>query len=134
MPSGYHATDHDWYKQANAADGPVWVDAYQFPTRARPAIANAAKLIVHDNFLGILMVAIELDRLSAYLADLKVARSGTAFIMDGKGRVIAYPDAVAASMTGDEDHPGPDAHDRHGGAACADRGARSCWALAARTT
>lgn len=105
VQSDYHATDHDWYKQANAADGPVWVDAYQFPTRARPAIANAAKLIVHDNFLGILMVAIELDRLSMYLADLKVARSGTAFIMDGKGRVVAYPDATAATMTGDEDRP-----------------------------
>ncbi len=104
-PSDYFATDHAWYKQADAAQGPVWVDAYQFPTRARPAIANATRLIVHDNFLGILMVAIELDRLSAYLADMKVAQSGTAFIVDGGGRVVAFPDATAAAVAGDEDRP-----------------------------
>lgn len=104
-PSSYHSTDYEWYRQANGASGPVWVDAYEFPTRARPAVANATRLVVHDNFLGILMVAIELDRLSAYLSDLRVAKSGTAFILDGMGRVIAYPDATAANSVGDQDRP-----------------------------
>ncbi len=61
--------------------------------------------MVHDNFLGVLMVAIELDRLSAFLADIRVAKSGTAFVVDSGGRVIAFPDATAARMPGDEDRP-----------------------------
>ncbi|MCC6467670.1 MAG: adenylate/guanylate cyclase domain-containing protein [Alphaproteobacteria bacterium] len=105
VPSNFHSTDYDWYKRAIEANAPVWVDADEFPTRRRPAIANAAPLIVHDNFLGVLMVAIELDRLSAFLADIRVAKSGTAFIADASGRMIAFPDATAARMPADEDRP-----------------------------
>jgi adenylate cyclase len=105
VSSAFRSTDHDWYRRAVETGGPVWVDADAFPTRRRPAIVNAAPLVVYDNFLGVLMVAIELDRLSAFLADIRVAKSGTAFVVDSARRVIAFPDATAAKMAADEDRP-----------------------------
>ncbi|MGQ0677285.1 MAG: adenylate/guanylate cyclase domain-containing protein [Rhodospirillales bacterium] len=93
--SDFRSTEQDWYRRATVADAPVWVDADLFPTRRRPAVANAAPLRVYGKFVGVLMVAIELDRLSAHLAGIRVARSGTAFIADQRERVVAFPDSAA---------------------------------------
>ncbi len=100
-PSTFLSTEQPWYRRAIEEQAPVWVEAREFPTRRRPAVANAMPLRVHDNFLGVLMVAIELDRLSSFLADLRVARSGTAFIIDRSFHVVAFPDSSAVGADGD---------------------------------
>jgi adenylate cyclase len=91
-PSTFSATAQPWYGPAAKADKTVWTMIHDFPDRRQPAISVSGKLILYNKFVGVIEVAIELKRLSQYLAGLHVGTSGTVLILDGKGGIIASPD------------------------------------------
>ena len=71
----------------------AWTDAYVFFTDRKPGIT--ASLAMRDRegkVLGVAGIDIALERLSHFLAGLKVGRTGKAMILDGSGRLVAYPD------------------------------------------
>ncbi|MGH6883942.1 MAG: cache domain-containing protein, partial [Hypericibacter sp.] len=93
----FDASQQPWYQRAMATDQPVWSDISLFPTETKPAIAISSQLKVFDRFQGVICVAIELERLSKFLAGIQVARSGTVAIVDARGRIVAAPELADKS-------------------------------------
>ena len=89
LPGDYGTLRQPWYRRAVEADQPVWSEIVEMPASLRPAIANATPLYVHREFVGVIAVVIELNRLSLYLASQQVGDSGAVFIVDGKGGLVA---------------------------------------------
>ncbi|MBM3490877.1 MAG: adenylate/guanylate cyclase domain-containing protein [Alphaproteobacteria bacterium] len=89
VPARYDVLRQPWYREAGTADQPIWSEIVEMPASMRPAIANATPLHVHRELIGVIAVAIELNRLSLYLANQQVGESGAVFIVDGKGGAIA---------------------------------------------
>jgi adenylate cyclase len=96
-PSQFDASQQPWYSQAMASNQPVWSDISLFPTETKPAIAISSQLKVYDKFQGIICVAIELERLSQFLAGIQVARNGTVAIVDQAGHIVAAPELAEKS-------------------------------------
>ncbi|MCW5729756.1 MAG: adenylate/guanylate cyclase domain-containing protein [Alphaproteobacteria bacterium] len=92
-PHGYRATGQPWFATAFAAGRPVWTEVSDFPTRTRPAIATATRLVVYQEFVGVIAIAIELERISRFLEGLTVGKTGAAYILSSDGRVIASSQA-----------------------------------------
>jgi hypothetical protein len=88
----YFAPDRPWYKKAIDQRDHVWTDVYVFSTSKLPGINSAIALEMNGEFVGVISVAIELAQISSYLKSLKVGKSGTAFIINGKNELIAFQD------------------------------------------
>ena len=99
-PTDFRVTDQDWFKTAMEAKGPQWFRVLDHPIGPRPSIAFAGPIDVYQQRQGVLAIIIEYTRLSRFLAQLEVGKTGTAFILDESGELIAAPDKNA-----DELHP-----------------------------
>ena len=100
VPSDYRIVDQAWFTAGMKAEGPQWSRVIDHPVGQRPSIAFAGPIDVYQKRQGVLAIMIEYTRLSRFLAQLEVGRTGTAFIFDGGGALIAAPDKEA-----DELHP-----------------------------
>ncbi|WP_229177203.1 adenylate/guanylate cyclase domain-containing protein [Bradyrhizobium ivorense] len=103
-PSDFRVIDQAWFKTGMGSNSPQWFRVLNHPIGPRPSIAFAGPIDVYQERQGVLAVVIEYTRLSRFLAQLEVGRTGTAFILDKSGELIAAPDKDA-----DELHP---AHSR----------------------
>jgi adenylate cyclase len=92
-PSDYDPRGQDWYRRAVEAGEARWTQLPHFPASERNAIATATPLAIDGNVVGVVSVAIEVDRLSRFLGGIRVGRTGTAAILDPSGYVVAAPDA-----------------------------------------
>ena len=100
VPTDFHVGGQAWFRTGMGAGGPRWSRVIDHPTGQRPSIAFAGPIDVYQERQGVLAIIIEYTRLSHFLAQLEVGRTGTAFILDGSGELIAAPDKDA-----DELHP-----------------------------
>lgn len=98
----YFSPNRSWYKLASAQRGHVWTDVYVFSASNKPGLNAAVAHYRDETLVGVISVAIELDRISRYLGNVRSVRSGAAFIVDAKGRMIAFQDAREVTK------PGPD--------------------------
>jgi adenylate cyclase len=96
----YFSPQREWYRRAVAEAGHIWTGVYVFSVSRRPGLNAAIALRRGDNVAGVVSVAIELDRVSRYLAGVKTVRSGAAFIVDGQGRLVAFQDAREVTRDG----------------------------------
>ncbi|MGY4546739.1 adenylate cyclase [Bradyrhizobium sp. USDA 4513] len=103
-PTDFSVTMQDWFKIGMEAKGPQWFGVVDHPIGPRPSIAFAGPIDVYQERQGVLAIIIEYTRLSRFLAQLEVGRTGTAFILGAGDELIAAPDKNA-----DELHP---AHSR----------------------
>src|ERR1700760_4890565 len=99
-PTDFRVTEQDWFKTGMEAKGPQWFGVIDHPIGPRPSIAFVGPIDVYQERQGVLAVIIEYTRLSRFLAQLAVGRTGTDFIVDKSGELIAGPDKDA-----DELHP-----------------------------
>jgi adenylate cyclase len=101
--NNFHVNEQEWFKAGIASEEPQWFKVLNHPIGQRASIAYAAAIDVYQERQGVLAVIIEYTRLSRFLSQLEVGRTGTAFIFDGKGELVAAPDKNA-----DELHPADD--------------------------
>ena len=101
----YFAPDRDWYKQAAAADGPIWTDLYLFATSGLPGLNTAVAVRRDGKVIGCLTIAIALERITDYLNGIKISGHGAAFIVDRQGRLIAFRDLAAGQGAAPVDEP-----------------------------
>ncbi len=87
--SAYVSLGQAWYRSALKADGPQWSMVDILPSGFEPAAVVSQKLTLYGRFEGVLMVSIDLARLSEFLGSLDIARDGVAVILDRRGSVIA---------------------------------------------
>jgi adenylate cyclase len=99
----FRVSDQEWFKAGVASEEPQWFKVLNHPSGQRASIAYAGAIDVYRERQGVLAIVIEYTRLSRFLSQLEVGRTGTAFIFDGSGDLIAAPDKNA-----DELHPAGD--------------------------
>jgi adenylate cyclase len=100
VQSDFRVVDQAWFKTSMGAEGPQWFKVMDHPIGQRPSIAFAGPIDVYQERQGVLAIIIEYTRFAHFLSQLEVGRTGTAFIFDGSGELIAAPDKEA-----DELHP-----------------------------
>jgi adenylate cyclase len=100
VPTDFRVVDQAWFKTSMGAKGPQWFKVLDHPIGQRRSIAFAGPIDVYQERQGVLAIIIEYTRFAHFLAQLEVGRTGTAFIFDGSGELIAAPDREA-----DELHP-----------------------------
>ncbi|MEZ2144544.1 adenylate/guanylate cyclase domain-containing protein [Bradyrhizobium sp. DN5] len=99
-PTEFRVADRAWFEAGLAAEEPQWFRVMDHPTGERPSIAFAGPIDVYQERQGVLAIMIEYTRLARFLSQLEVGRTGTAFIIDDSGELVAAPDKDA-----DELHP-----------------------------
>ncbi len=99
----YYAPGRSWYRQAAANPGEhIWTGIYVFDVSRKPGLNTAITLQDRETseLTGVISIAIELDRISRYLANLTSLRSGTAFIIDRSGDLVAFRDPREVTRPG----------------------------------
>lgn len=101
--TSYVALGSKWYRHALMSQGQVWSMVDILPSGFEPAAVVSAKLQQHNRFQGVVMVSLNLKRLSHFLANLDIAKRGAAVIVDHSGTVVAssLPDMKSASLASD---------------------------------
>jgi adenylate cyclase len=97
-PTDFRVADQAWFKTGLAAEEPQWFRVVDHPTGERPSIAFAGPIDVYQERQGVLAIMIEYTRLARFLSQLEVGRTGTAFIIDDSGELVAAPDKEADEL------------------------------------
>ncbi|WP_256809143.1 adenylate/guanylate cyclase domain-containing protein [Bradyrhizobium sp. Bra64] len=97
-PTDFRVAERAWFKTGLAAEEPQWFKVMDHPTGERPSIAFAGPIDVYQERQGVLAIVIEYTRLARFLAQLEVGRTGTAFIIDSSGELVAAPDRDADEL------------------------------------
>jgi putative two-component system response regulator len=84
-----------WYIKATRLNQLVWTEPYIFFTSQTPGITISSP--VYDSsgnkaIDGVIGVDITINQISSFLSRLKIGQSGSAFIIDTQGQVLAHPD------------------------------------------
>lgn len=88
----YDPRTRPWYRGAVEVKGLYWSDVYVFFTDQVPGITASMPAYDRNGELSaVYAVDITLQRLSAFLSELKIGRNGRAMIIDNDGVFIAYP-------------------------------------------
>ena len=108
----YDARKRPWYKLASAEpDATVWTNLYVFSTSGKPGLntAKALPISASSESPDVISIALELERLSTFLAtlfnpsaDSAALREGTGFIMTADGIMVAFPDQAQVVIASDK--------------------------------
>lgn len=89
----YDATARPWYRKAVKAAATCWSDVYIFNVSRQPGITVAMPALGSEgNPLFVVAADFEVKTISKFLSNMKVGEQGLAFIMNGDGELIAYPE------------------------------------------
>jgi len=87
--TAYVSLGSKWYRGAMDDLKPVWSMVDILPSGFEPAAVVSTQLKLHGRFEGVIMVSLNLKRLSTFLAGLDISKSGAAVIVSNSGAVIA---------------------------------------------
>ena len=89
----YDPRKRPWYLSASQKKELIWTDPYVFFTSQKPGITTASPVFDENGELrGVVGVDIGIDELSLFIANLKIGKTGRAFILHENGDVIAFHD------------------------------------------
>jgi class 3 adenylate cyclase len=93
---GYDPRERPWYIGAARSGGIYWSDVYRFFTSQQPGVTVSVPVTAPDGTLRTVHgMDITLDNLNAFLDGLEPGENGLAIILDGDGRLVAFPNRVA---------------------------------------
>ncbi|NEO83253.1 MAG: PAS domain S-box protein [Spirulina sp. SIO3F2] len=93
----YDPRQRPWYKKATKMESLTWSAVYLFADPPVLGITPALPIYQTDGRLqGVMAIDLPLSQLSEFLASLEIGQTGTAFIMESDGTLIAS--SVAESM------------------------------------
>ena len=100
---GYDPRTRSWYKGAVETRKLYWSDVYVFFTDKTPGLTVSYPLYSqNDQLLAVFGIDIKLERISTFLAGLKIGKNGRAMIIEDDGVLVAYPELDRAfRRTGD---------------------------------
>lgn len=103
LPPDFDITQRPWFIAAAPGQNPnrkvVWADPYQ--DAALHGLVVTSSLPVYDStdhFRGVIAADLQLAKISELIASIQVGQTGYAFLLDGKGRVIAMPESAYADF------------------------------------
>jgi len=89
----YDPRTRGWYKGAKELKASFWTDVYVFFSDQKPGITTSYPLINSKGlFTGVFSIDISLDKISAFLKDLKIGKTGVVYIVNKEKKLVAYPD------------------------------------------
>ena len=86
----YDPRDRPWYKGAVKSRQAVWSPIYLFVTR--PILGITASLPIYNkvgNLQGVLAIDLPLSQIGDFLRQLKISKTGQAFIVESSGDLVA---------------------------------------------
>ena len=86
----YDPRDRPWYKGAVKSRQAVWSPIYLFVTR--PILGITASLPIYNkvgNLQGVLAIDLPLSQIGDFLRQLKISKTGQAFILESSGDLVA---------------------------------------------
>jgi two-component sensor histidine kinase len=98
--SGYDPRARPWYRSAVAAGGPAWSEPYSLYSNAELAVAAAIPVYVDGSIAGVTTATVTLGSLSGYLASMKEAENGLAYVADAGGRLVAVSESSILDADG----------------------------------
>jgi len=83
-----------WYLDAVKAGKPIWSEIYTWGDLPNHISLSASAPVYNSQkkLLGVLGIDLELSQISRFLKDLKISQSGTVFIVDRTGLMVASSD------------------------------------------
>jgi adenylate cyclase len=100
-PTNERATLLPWYPLARSApvdSAAQWTGIHALPVDGRPGLSAAVPLHIFEQFVAVLSVSVGLDNLDEFLRELKVGQSGTVFILNSRGDLVAAPERARAAL------------------------------------
>ncbi|MFP4007232.1 MAG: adenylate/guanylate cyclase domain-containing protein [Spirulinaceae cyanobacterium] len=92
-----------WYQKAIAARNPVWSEIYLFADPVVLGITPSVPIYNSENrLLGVMAVDLTLEQISDFLSSLSISQTGTVFILERDGKLVASSTgnvALAAEST-----------------------------------
>lgn len=89
----YEVRGRPWYKGSKETKGSFWSDPYILFSDQAPGITTAYPILnAEDEVVGVMSLDIVLNQLSTFLRQLKIGKTGIAYIIGSKKEIIAYPD------------------------------------------
>ncbi len=90
----FHPHKRPWYQAAVKADGPTWTEPYVWAVKVgqEAALSLGNVLPVKDEqgqLIGVFNAELTFFHLSSFLSSLEIGRSGFAFVLDHRGRMLA---------------------------------------------
>jgi adenylate cyclase len=105
--SQYEAAGSPWYRSAVSSPGQHWTMVSLLPSGFEPAAVVSTRVDVYSQFRGVLMVSINLSKLSQFLSGLDIATNGAAEIVTMDGEVVASSMPKVQSMARLDARHGP---------------------------
>lgn len=89
---GYDPTKRDWFiNSAEKPDEVIWTDPY-IDKATNEMVVSATKAIVRNGkVVGVAGLDLKLSSIQSYIKEQKIPYMGTAFLVDGKGTILAHP-------------------------------------------
>jgi hypothetical protein len=88
----YDARERPWYVGAVETRNLYWSDVYIFFTDKKPGITVSYPIFSQDDqLLAVVGIDIKLEKISEFLAKLKIGTNGRAMIIEDGGTLVAYP-------------------------------------------
>jgi two-component system, cell cycle sensor histidine kinase and response regulator CckA len=95
----YDPRKRPWYIKASRTKAIAWTDPYIFFTSRKPGITVAGPLLDPSGRIkAIVGVDIEIDHLSTFMGQLRIGKSGRAFMINSNADVVAFPDLEKISF------------------------------------
>jgi len=99
----YDPRDRPWYKSAVKSRQAVWSPIYLFV--ARPILGITASLPIYSesgNLRGVIAIDLTLTQIGEFLRQLKIAKTGQAFILEPSGEIVASSTSEAPYISIDK--------------------------------
>lgn len=90
--SEIYAPGLPWFELALNKSGDmeaVWTDIHALPLTGEPGITAAVELQLFNSHVGVVSVSVALKRISDFLNKLQVGPSGSVYVVDAEGAVVA---------------------------------------------
>lgn len=89
----YDPRARSWYEGAVQTRNLYWSDVYIFFTDKKPGITVSYPMFSqNDQLLAVVGIDIKLEKVSEFLANLKIGTNGRAMILQDDGTLVAYPE------------------------------------------
>ncbi len=96
VPGDFDARTQPFYTianpQNNPGKSPRWTAPYQDPAGTGLIVTSSAPVYSEDgSFLGVMGIDMQLARIAENISQIKVGKTGFAFLVDDSGRILAMP-------------------------------------------
>lgn len=95
VPANFDATQQPFYKIATPENNPQreprWTEVYQDPAGNGLITTLSIPVYARDNFIGVMSLDLQLEKISQTIANIRLGESGYAFLVDQAGHILAMP-------------------------------------------